>query len=205
MIDPALYATFIAATALLMLLPGPNVAMIVGNSVAWGTRYGLLTVAGTSSAMLPQLAVAALGLTAALDAAGTWFEYLRWAGAAYLFYLGLRQFFAPAEDLSNIRAARRSLRSIWLRGFLVSLTNPKTLLFYGAFFPQFVSPDAPAAPQAAILCATFLAVAVAIDTGWAVAAGRARFLLARHGKLRNRISGGFLMGAGLAVAMTRRS
>ncbi|HEX3350525.1 MAG TPA: LysE family translocator [Acetobacteraceae bacterium] len=203
--DPALYAAFIAATAVLMLIPGPNVAMIVGNSIAWGTRSGLLTVAGTSSAMVPQLALAAIGMTAALATIGVWFEWLRWLGAAYLVYLGLRQWFAAPVDLTKIVPARRPLHQIWARGFLVSLTNPKTLLFYGAFFPQFVSRDAPLAPQILLLSLTFLLVAVAIDSTWALAAARARGLLATRGRLRNRVSGGFLMGAGVALALTRRS
>ncbi len=203
--DPALYAAFVAATAVLMLIPGPNVAMIVGNSVAWGTRFGLLTVAGTSSAVVPQLVFVTLGMTAILGAVGVWFEWLRWIGAAYLVYLGLRQWFAPVVDLTKIQPRRRSGREIFLRGFLVSLTNPKVLLFYGAFFPQFVTPDAPIAPQVALLSVTFLLVGAAIDSCWAIAAGRARGVLGLHGRLRNRIAGGFLMGAGAALAMTRRA
>jgi homoserine/homoserine lactone efflux protein len=203
--DPGLYAAFVAATAVLMMIPGPNVAMIVGNSVAWGTRTGLLTVIGTSSAMVPQLALAALGMTAAFAAVGAWFEWLRWLGVAYLLYLGLRQWFAEPVDLTQVRPRRRSARAVWARGFLVSLTNPKTLFYYGAFFPQFLTRDAPLAPQVALLCVTFLAVALAIDSMWALAAGRARGLLASNGRLRNRISGSFLMGAGLALAVTRRS
>ena len=205
MLDPTLYIAFIAATSVLMLIPGPNVAMIVGNSVAWGTRYGLLTVIGTSSAMVPQLALAALGLTAALATVGMWFEWLRWLGVAYLIYLGLRQWFAAPVDLTLVQPRRLSARAIWLRGFFVSLTNPKTLLFYGAFFPQFVTRDAPLAPQIVLLSLTFLVVAMTIDSTWALVAGRARGLLATRGRLRNRISGGFLMGAGVALAMARRT
>jgi homoserine/homoserine lactone efflux protein len=205
MIDPGLYAAFVAAAAVLMLIPGPNVAMIVANSVAWGTRAGLLTVLATSTAMIPQLVVTALGMTAALDALGTALGWLRWVGVAYLVYLGLRQWFADPVDLTAVRPDRRPVARIFGRGFLVSLTNPKTLLFYGAFFPQFVRHDAPIGPQLALLCATFLVVAVAVDAGWACAAGRARGLLGRHGRLRNRLSGGFLMGAGAALAMARRS
>jgi threonine/homoserine/homoserine lactone efflux protein len=203
MIDPSLYAAFVAAVVILMLIPGPNVALIVANSVTWGTRYGLLTVAGTVCAMIPQLALTALGMTAALAEAGAWFGWLRWIGVAYLFYLGIRQWREVVVDLSEIRPQPRSGRAIFARGALVSLTNPKTLLFYGAFLPQFISPDRPVGPQLALLCVTCPVISVVVDTGWAMAAGRARHVLARHGRLRNRVSGGLLMGAGVGLAMAR--
>jgi threonine/homoserine/homoserine lactone efflux protein len=203
MIDPSLYAAFIAAVVVLMLIPGPNVAMIVANSVAWGTRYGLLTVAGTVVAMLPQLALTALGMTAILEEAGAWFGWAKWLGVAYLFYLGVRQWREIPAELLAIRAQPRSGRSIFARGFLVSLTNPKTLMFYSAFLPQFISPSRPIAPQLALLCATCPIVALTIDSLWATVAGRARHVLAAHGKLRNRVSGGLLMGAGVGLAMAR--
>lgn len=204
MIDPGLYLAFVLATVVLMLIPGPNVALIVANSVAHGTRYGLLTLAGTSAAMVPQLLLTALGMTALLAGLGMWMEALRWAGAAYLVALGVRQFRAASLDLSRVGPQPRSPRRIWLRGLVVSLTNPKTLLFYGAFFPQFVARDRPALPQVMLLCVTFLAVALVIDGMWAVLAGRARPLLARHGRARNRLSGGLLIGAGLGLALAHR-
>jgi threonine/homoserine/homoserine lactone efflux protein len=202
--DPHLLLGFIAATTVLMLIPGPNVALIVANAVAWGTRYGLLTVAGTAAAMVLQLGLTALGMTAALGALAAWFEWLRWLGVAYLLWLGIRQWRAPPVDLTRIPAQPRSARAIALRGFLVSLTNPKTLLFYGAFFPQFISLDRPVLPQVALLSAIFIALALLLDGGWAVLAGRARFLLASRGRLRNRLSGGMLICAGVGLALARR-
>ena len=98
-----LYLAFIAATIILMAIPGPNVALIVANSVAYGPRYGLLTVAGSSSAMIAQLALTALGMTEFLGGLGLWFGYLRWIGVAYLVYLGLAQWRAPAVDLAKTR------------------------------------------------------------------------------------------------------
>ena len=91
MVDPTLYLAFVAAVTVLMLIPGPNVALIAGNSVAYGPKYGVLTVAGTSSAMVIQLALTALGMTELLGTLGTWFEWLRWIGVVYLFYLGVAQ------------------------------------------------------------------------------------------------------------------
>ena len=186
-----------------MLIPGPNVALIVANSVAYGSRYGLLTVAGTSSAVVVQLALTALGMTKLLGALGTSFELIRWVGVVYLVYLGVAQWRAPAVDLTRTRPEPRSARAIYMRALLVSLTNPKTLLFYGAFFPQFVTASHDLGAQIVLLSATFLLLAVTIDSGWALVAGSARTLLASRGRLRNRVSGSLLIGAGVGLALAR--
>lgn len=203
MIDPGVLLAFVAAVTALMLIPGPNVALIVANSVAYGPKFGLLTVAGASSAMVVQLGLTALGMTQVLGTLGVWFAWLRWVGVIYLVYLGITQWRAPAIDLTKTRPEPKSVRAIYLRAVLVSLTNPKTLLFYGAFFPQFVAMDHDPGAQIAELSVTFLTVAVLVDGGWALAAGHARGLLGSRGRLRNRLSGGFLIGAGAALALAR--
>ena len=200
-----LYVAFVAASAALIAIPGPNVALIVANSVAHGRRYGLLTVAGTSTAMVPQLALTVLGMTGALSLASHFFEWVRWAGVAYLVWLGIQAWRAPPVDLIRMAPEPRSGRAIFARGFLVSLTNPKTLLFYGAFFPQFVAPGADLGSQLALLSATFLAVAAALDGCWALAAARLRGALALRGRLRNRLTGGFYFAAAAGLASARRS
>jgi threonine/homoserine/homoserine lactone efflux protein len=200
----SLYLGFVVAAAVLILIPGPNVSLIVANAIAYGTRYGLLTVAGTSSAIAVQLVLVALGLTATLDILAGWFEWIRWIGVAYLLYVGIRQWTAAPVDLTRTRPQPRSFRAIAIRGFLISLTNPKTLLFYGAFFPQFLSPEAPIVPQVVLLSLTFLGIAAALDGGWALLAGRVRGVLAIRGRLRNRLSGGFLMCAGIGLALAHR-
>jgi len=199
---PHLYLAFVAACVLLMLFPGPNVTLIVANSMNYGVRYGLLTVGGTATAMAVQLAFTALGMTALLGAAGAWFGVLRWVGAAYLVYLGISQWRAPSTNLANARPDPNR-RRIFLRAFLVSFTNPKTLFFYGAFFPQFITPGHNVATQVAILCATFLAIELIIDSGWASLAHQARHFIGRHAKWRNRITGGALITAGVALAAVR--
>jgi homoserine/homoserine lactone efflux protein len=203
MIDLSLYLAFIAALTVLMVIPGPNVALIVANAVAHGSRYGLLTVAGTSTAMVLQLALVALGMTPLLGALGSCFELLRWVGVAYLVFLGIRAWRVPAIDLTKTKPERKTPRSMFTRALLVSMTNPKTLLFYGAFFPQFVSGDHAFLPQVVALSATFVLIAVMVDGSWALAAARARHLLATRGRVRKRIAGGMLMGAGAVLAMAR--
>lgn len=200
-----LYLAFVAAVALLMLIPGPNVALIVATSLARGTPAGLVTVAGTSAAMVPQLAVTALGMTWLMSVLADWFEWVRWIGVAYLLWLGLREWRRPAADEPAPAPLRGAWRRLFARAFLVCLTNPKVLLFYGAFFPQFVAPGGHAGAQLALLCGSFLAVAVIVDCGWATLAGRLRPLIARFGRLRHRLTGGLLMGAGLGLALARRA
>lgn len=199
-----LYLAFVAATAVLILIPGPNVALIVANSVAYGARYGLITVAGTSAAMVLQLALTVMGLSGLLAVMADWFEWLRWLGVAYLVYLGITALRAPATDLSHVKAATVASARMFTRGFLVSLTNPKTLLFYSAFLPQFVSPHADTTGQLMLLAATFLTVAVALDSAWALAASRASRFLTLKAAVRNRITGVFFLSAAAGLALARR-
>jgi threonine/homoserine/homoserine lactone efflux protein len=185
-----------------MLLPGPNVALITANSLRYGPRRGLVTVAGTCAAMAVQLTLVGFGLAGTLGLAGRAFEILRWAGVAYLIWLGLRAWFAPTEDLAAVRADLGRPGAVFLRGFGVSLTNPKTLLFYAAFLPQFVSGVQPAR-QIWLLAATALAIAAAVDSGWALLAARLRPLLSRHQRARNRLTGAVLIAAGAGLALAR--
>jgi len=192
--------TFIAAVTVMMLIPGPNVALITAQSVAHGWRCGLLTVAGTASAMALQLLCTWAGLSALLGDDAKIFAVIRWAGAAYLIWLGLRQMFAPALARTKTPPVARG---VFWRGVLVSLTNPKTLFFYAALFPQFVRPGAGASGEVAWLAAVFLSVALIVDSGWVFAAQAASHWLGRHGRLRQRISGAAMAGTGVALAVIR--
>lgn len=202
---PELCLAFIAATVVLGFIPGPNVALTVANSVTYGPRYGLLTVAGTGSAMIPQLALTVLGMSTMLTSMAGIFEVLRWVGVAYLLYIGYRQWIAPPVDLTGIHAQLKSVKEIFWRGFLVSSTNPKTLLFYGAFFPQFINMNGNVPMQLVFLSTMFIVLIVMIDSGWALLAGSARRFLMGRGKLRNRISGGFMMAAASGLALAHKS
>lgn len=203
--SPDLYLTFVAASALLIAIPGPNVALIVANSVAHGARYGLMTVAGTASAMVVQLALVVLGASAVLGLLAELFDGLRWLGVAYLVWLGMRIWRSAATDLQATAAEPRALPAIFIRGFAVSLTNPKTLIFYAAFLPQFVRADAgDARHQLLVLAGTFLVVAVLLDGTWALLASRLRGLLRARARLRNRLTGGLLIGAGIGLAFARK-
>jgi len=201
-VDPTLYLAF-AAAAVLIAVPGPNVACILSAATRHGARAGLLTVAGTSTGMLVQLVVAGAGVGLVASLAGA-LEWLRWAGAAYLIFLGVREW-RRAGHVPDARMPPGA--NLFGRGLLVAVANPKTLLFYAAFLPQFVDPAGPLPVgwQLGVLAGTFLALAAAIDGLYAIAGGRARAALQAHAlRLWQRLSGAFLVAAGVGLTLARR-
>ena len=201
-VDPTLYLAFCLATAALVLLPGPMVTLIVTNALARGTRFGLATTAGSAIGTSTFLVIGAFGLAPVLALIAQWYDVLRWLGAAYLVYLGVKQFRAASQ------APRAGdLRAVFWQGVWVAMLNPKSLLFYVAFFPQFITPDLPIGPQLAVLSASFLIIALAIDSLYAVLAGRLNrvFSNQRWARLRNRILGTVLMATGAGLAASQRS
>lgn len=201
-----LYLTFLFAAAVLILIPGPNVSLVIANSIAYGARRGLLTVAGTSTAIALQLTIVCIGVSSLLALIASWFEWLRWVGVAYLVWLGVQHWRSGADRADRAAKAPPSSRALFLRGFLVSATNPKTLFFYAAFFPQFVDPSAPAVTQMVALSAGFLVLATLLDSSYALSAGRLSGWLVdrRRARLRNRVTGTLLIGAGVGLALARR-
>lgn len=186
-------------------MPGPNVLLIVATSVHSGCRRGLQTVMGTTSAMAVQLLIAAAGtawLASTLAESFVWFKLV---GVAYLIYLGCRHLLAAAQPESSRVVPINGAGTYW-RGFVVSLTNPKTILFFGAFLPQFVSGVYSVAPQITVLSLSFLLLAAAFDSLYAVAASAVSSAVNRPSVrcLREGITGLLFLGAGLALAVTRR-
>ena len=205
--NPELYLTFVLATILLIIIPGPNVSLIVANAIAFGRRQGLVTVAGTATAQVFQLAVVAFGMTSFMLLLAQWFEWLRWAGVAYLLWLGYQHWREDPASVTPEQLARRaSTKTAFWRGALVAATNPKVLFFYAAFFPQFIDPGLPPAPQLALLCTTFLAIATLLDSGWALLAAQLHSWLgnSRRARIRNRITGSLMIGAAAGLALARR-
>ena len=201
-----LYSAFVLATAVLIILPGPIVSLVIANSLTHGTRTGLTSVGGAQAAMVIQLAVVALGLTSIMAVMAEWFDWLRWVGAAYLIWLGIQKWRAKPLLPEERPSGDPRPSAVFWQGFLVAMTNPKLLLFLAAFFPQFMDPAAPAGPQLALLCPTFLVVAALFDGCYALAAGRARGWMRnrRHILIGERVVGSFLIGAGAWLALARR-
>ncbi len=199
-----LYLAFIAASAVLVLTPGPMVAYLVATTLSHGLRHGFMALIGSAAASAVQVAVVVAGLSLLLAAAGEAFFWLKWAGVIYLAYLGVKALREPPSALEPAAAVRRSGRRTIGEAFLVNLTNPKALLFHGAFLPLFVSPSAPATPQLALLGVTFVVVAAILDGCWAVFAARLRPVLTRIGRWRHRITGGVLLSAAAGLALVRK-
>ena len=193
----------ITATVILILIPGPNVALIVANSLRHGLRAGLVTAAGTTVGLAVQLALVVAGMAAVIEVAASALLWIKWLGVAYLIYLGIRTWREPAEDLGQI--GPQSMAGAFWRGLGFAVINPKTLLFNAAFLPQFIDESASAGPQLLVLASVFLTVIIIGDALWALFAASARPWLSGFGQLRNRITGGFLCGAGIGLALTRRA
>jgi homoserine/homoserine lactone efflux protein len=200
-----LYGAFVLACIFLALTPGPNMSLFIANGTTHGTRAALLTVFGATLGLSVLVALATIGMTSAMAIMAEWFDVIRWAGAAYLVWLGigrLRAAFAAAP-LEPV-AAPADGRYIW-QGALVSLSNPKVLLFLGAFFPQFINPAAPIAPQLALLAVTFVVALAGVDCCLAMAVGAAKsWFTARRRRFADGISGVLLLGGGLWLAVARR-
>jgi homoserine/homoserine lactone efflux protein len=203
--DWNLYLAFVVASTALILLPGPSVLLTVAHSLAFGWRRALNTVAGATCGVAIQLSVAVAGMTWFLLLMADWFEWLRWAGVAYLLYLGVQQWRAKPEAAPAGLGETRG-RKLFLQSLMVTTANPKTLIFFAAFFPQFIDPAAALAVQLPLLAVTFLVITYVFTALWAVAAGRAARLFRTPGRirLRNRLTGGLLVGAGLGLSLARR-
>lgn len=198
----SLFAGFLAITVILILTPGPVVTLVISTSATKGVRAGLITVAGTSSGNAILLLAIALGLNWVLSHAVYLFELLRWAGAAYLVWLGIQAW----RHAGQVQSVSPGHHVHFFRGFLVALSNPKTIVFFTAFLPQFVDPALPAAPQLAVMCVVSVLMAVLSDSCWAIAAGmgRAWFMKPARAKLLGRASGLTLLGGGIWLSLARR-
>jgi threonine/homoserine/homoserine lactone efflux protein len=199
----SVYLAFLFACVVLVIVPGPTVTLIVANSLRHGRRAGMLNEAGTQLGLAITVGVVLLGLTSLIAAMGEWFVWVRLAGAAYLIWLGCKMLRASGE-ISAGAAPRKPRGGFFVQGLAVSLSNPKTLLFFGAFFPQFMDPSRDFTQQVLLMGATAMAVAAISDTTYVLLASRAGVALSRRRvRLMTRASGGVLIGGGLWLALSR--
>ena len=198
-----LYFAYILTCAVITLIPGPTVTVIIANSLAHGTRAGLLNVAGTQLGLGLMMAILVVGLSSVIAAMGWLFDWLRWAGAIYLVWLGWKLLRSP-DVLQDVQKSAPPPGGFFLQGFLVLMANPKALLWFGAFIPQFVDPKGNYVAQIVLLGVTAMAVALVSDGAYAVLTGRAgSFLSKKRVRLVSRLSGSFLIGGGIWLALTR--
>ena len=179
-VGTATLAAFALASLVLAATPGPGVLYIVTRTLAQGRRAGLASVAGVALGNFGNALAASLGLAALLAVSTLAFNVVKFAGAAYLVYLGIKALRAPALQASAVNATPAPRAGRILReGFVVALLNPKTALFFAAFLPQFIDPGHAAALQSAVFGAAFVAIAACTDTAYVMAAGAAAPALGR--------------------------
>ncbi|WP_430646979.1 LysE family translocator [Agromyces sp. GXS1127] len=199
---------FVLASVVLIVIPGPSVLFVIGRSLALGRMGGLLSVVGNAAGMLPLVAAVALGVGTVVAQSVVLFTAVKIAGALYLVHLGVQaiRHRADAADAVTRPVAPRSPWRLLGEGFVVGVTNPKTIAFFVAVLPQFVAFEAGAIPlQMAVLGTAFVVLALACDSLWALAAGTARDWFARSPRRASHLaaSGGVMMiGLGGVLALS---
>lgn len=197
-------ATFILATAVIVAIPGPNILIVVNDSITHGFRRSLATIVGIKAGTLMLIMLSMVGVAALLKMFSGVYLFIKWLGIGYLVYLGVSQIRMSMREQDTRPQAKTSEKGLFLKGFLVSATNPKGIIFAGAFFPQFIDEKAALLPQMLLLCFGFVLTAALIEIVYAVLgdAARALFRTDSFRRLSNRLSGGVLIlfGIGLAFA-----
>lgn len=203
-------AAFVVACIILALTPGPNMSLLIARTTAHGLRAGLWTLAGTSTGLIVLVGIAALGMSSVMTLVAHWFDAIRWLGAVYLCYLGIQQLRlafgrepSRASDTPSVAIAQGG--QWFTAGLAVSLSNPKVLLFLGAFFPQFLDPAMSAGSQLAVLAVLFVVTLVLTDLSWLLVLARARrSFTARHHRWLDGTAGVMLLAGGAMLATLRR-
>ena len=202
-----LWLAFAAASTVLVIIPGPTVLLVVAYALGAGRRTALWTVIGVFFGDLVAITASVLGLGVLLATSATLFTVLKFVGGAYLIYLGVRLFTAPTEaGRIEAKAAAASGTKMAFHAFAVTATNPKGLVFFVAFLPQFLDRSAPATPQLAVMVATFTIIAAVNALVYAMAAGSLRARITRPDVLKwmNRGGGSALMAMGAVTMLARR-
>ena len=204
--DATSLGIFVVAALVLLLTPGPAVLYIVARSIDQGRRAGLVSMLGVHAGTLAHVVAAAAGVSALLAVSAAAFSAVKYLGAAYLVYLGIRKLLDHERVGGDNRVAGARLRRAFLDGVVVNVLNPKTALFFLAFLPQFADVSrGHVGAQILGLGAIFVALGLITDGGYALTAGAAAAWLRRHGGLAARgrwVSGGMYIGLGVAAALT---
>lgn len=203
-----IWAAYVGAAMIILVIPGPTIMLVISQALVHGRRAVIPLVAGVSLGDFTAMTLSLVGLGAILAASATVFSVLKWIGAAYLIYLGIRRWLSkPENDRSRVPGTGASNRSLFQSAFIVTALNPKSIAFFVAFLPQFINPQHHAFPQMVILGATFLFLAAVNATLYAVFAGRLRDKMQNPTVRRwiNRCGGTALIGAGALLAAMHRS
>ncbi len=206
--DASVWLAYLVATLLLSVTPGPGVFSSISSGLNHGVRLGAWNAVGMQAANLVLVGVVSLGLGAILLASETLFALVKWLGVGYLVYLGIVTWRTPPKPFERDREDRaRTAWEVFVRGFLVNITNPKGIIFFAAILPQFIEVARPQLPQYAILAATTFAVDLVVMVGYTALAARVLGVMRERSRLRwiNRGLGGAFVAAGVALAGFRRA
>ncbi|MEM9972247.1 MAG: LysE family translocator [Pseudomonadota bacterium] len=204
--DLTLWLAFVAATVALLAIPGPTVLLVLSYAIGQGKRVAVATALGVALGDFLAMTASLLGLGALVLASATLFTVLKWVGAAYLVYLGIRLWrSAGSAELAMHKTT--SQRGVFWHACLVTALNPKGIAFFIAFVPQFIDPLSPLLPQFGIMTLTFVGLAALNALVYALVAARMRDVITRASVIAwlTRLGGGTLVAMGLATAALRRS
>ena len=200
------WVTFLVASILFIQVPGPSLLFTIGRALTVGRREALLSVLGNGLGLVAQVALVAVGLGAVVAASATAYTAVKLLGAAYVIWLGIQAIRHRADARLAMDASAPVRRGHPVRiGFTVGATNPKTIVFFVAFLPQFIVPTSPVVPQMTLLGVTFVVLAAANAAAYALLAGGARDVVRRPSVLRavDRLGGTLLIAAGVWTALRR--
>jgi homoserine/homoserine lactone efflux protein len=206
--DLKVWLTYFLATVILSVTPGPGVFSSISSGLHHGFRLGIWNAVGMQIGSVIWVAIVALGLGAILLASETMFSAVKWIGVVYLIYLGIVTWRSrPRAFVEETDDNARTPREVFMRGFLVNVTNPKGIIFFAAIFPQFIDVARPIAMQYVILACTTFAVDLVIMAGYCALAAKVFGMMRdeRHLKIINRTLGGTFVAAGVALASFRRA
>ncbi|MFC4058188.1 LysE family translocator [Planomonospora corallina] len=204
MVSMSTFLLFAAASLVLVLVPGPNHLYIAARGISQGRAAALASAFGVEAGTLVHIATAAAGLSYVVARSAALFETIKWAGAAYLVYLGVRAL-RGGGGVRAVETPPQPLRAVFLEAMAVNLLNPKVILFFLAFLPQFVDPAAGSVPlQVAVLGGTLLTLGLSSNLVYAAGAGVLGRRLRNRAGLLGRVSGVVYLGLGLATAFSGR-
>lgn len=199
-----LYLAFIAACALLALIPGPTMALLVATGTTRGIGPGFMILGGNTLGLSILVTAAVFGMAPMLAMAADWFDLIRYVGAAYLIWMGYNYVRRGLREPDEAMASEKPSSHLFAQALAVALSNPKVLLFLGAFFPQFIDPAFAMTPQLTILGIGFVVTLAFVDMLIMLMSGYARKWLLKKQRQTHIASGVLLMGAGVGLALARR-
>lgn len=203
----SLWLTYLIATIILSVTPGPGVFSSLSSGLNHGFRMGVWNGVGMQAANFVLICIVSVGLGAMLLASEGLFTLVKWIGVAYLVYLGIVTWRSPPQAFRQEKDDAHTAKDVFLKGFLVNITNPKGIIFYVAILPQFIDVQRPQTAQYAILAATTLLVDLVVMSGYTALAAKVLRVMRDPSRLRwvNRTLGGAFVAAGVALATFRRA